>query len=119
LQLLGLTTWVSELEANNLAYRNLKVQRYAEESGRPAQKVPKTRLLLDASYESIVRQLEVYGVLQSEDANWIELVSEMNRRVDYYHRLLAQRDGISAARKAGKEAISSSSFSSSSESKAA
>ncbi|MDR2981082.1 MAG: DUF6261 family protein [Puniceicoccales bacterium] len=119
LQLLGLAAWVGELEAKNLAYKELKSQRHTEKSEVPVMKVPEARLEVDASYAVIVKQLAAHHAWKPDDDNCATLIAKLNNRVDYYNNLLAQRRGVSAARKARQEEATVSFSSSSSESEVA
>ncbi|MDR2981026.1 MAG: DUF6261 family protein [Puniceicoccales bacterium] len=112
IQLLGLATWVSELETNNLAYKNLKESRYEERVERPEQKVKAARNVLDADYRKMIHFLDaMYAMMEVEDANLNTLVAALNERIGSYTHLLAQRRGIALAKKAEGSSSSSSSSS--------
>jgi hypothetical protein len=109
---LGVTGWVSELEANVQEYKKLKEARRAEkEEWTPSKKVEAAREGVDAAYQKMIHQLEVQGALNPTEENFVSLVFNLNDILDLYNRLIAQRYGIMAAQKereAGTVASSSS-----------
>ncbi|MDR2981469.1 MAG: DUF6261 family protein [Puniceicoccales bacterium] len=113
LQLLGLADWVTELETKNGSYQKLKTTRYEEWGARPAKAMDEYRQATDAAYHSVIRQLEVHGVLNPADENFVSLATALNERVDAYNRLAAQRRGImeSKTERPAETASSSSSLS--------
>jgi uncharacterized small protein (DUF1192 family) len=113
-QLLGLSTWIAELEANNLAYQQLKESRYTEKTELPEQRVMLARKAADAGYKEITKYLDVMsGLSTGADDNLKTLVAELNERIAAYDYLVARRKGTAAARKAASTSESSSSSSSS------
>ncbi|MDR2980955.1 MAG: DUF6261 family protein [Puniceicoccales bacterium] len=114
LTLLGVTSWMTELETHNQAYKNLKDSRTEEREIRhPAKKVDEARELADAAYQAVVRELNNLGLLTPADENMVSLVFRLNDKIDYYNHLVAQRVGIMAAQKNKLEETTADSSSSS------
>jgi hypothetical protein len=100
IQQLGLVSWINELEANNLAYKNLKECRYKERTQRPSQKVKDARNILDADYREIIKYLDaIHNMRVSMDDDLKALVLALEERISAYNHLLAQRKGMAAVGK--------------------
>ncbi|MDR2980936.1 MAG: DUF6261 family protein [Puniceicoccales bacterium] len=111
LQTLSLTDWVSELEANNLSYKNLEAKRLSERASQFDKNVLLAREAMDAAYQSLVKSIEIHMALSPTDENGAALVNEWNARIDSVAWPVAQRRGMAAKKQEVTETASSSSSS--------
>lgn len=96
LTLLGLTDWVNELQANNVAFDNLKKDRYTEEAGKTQLRMKQVRIEVDAAYKHIAERIDALVIVNGVEA-YDSFINELNERIEAYKLLLAQRKGRSAS----------------------
>ncbi len=94
--LLGLTDWLNELQANNVAFDTLKKDRYTQEAGKTQLRMKEVRLEVDKAYKKIAERMDALVIVNGEEA-YAAFVNELNERIESYVLLLAQRKGRSAS----------------------
>lgn len=95
LTLLGLSEWVSELQANNQAFDSLKKARYSEIASKTQLRMKETRVLSDDAYSHITERINALAIVNGEAAN-AAYINELNQRIASYSNLLARRKGRNA-----------------------
>jgi len=93
--MVGLNEWVAELNANNLAFDNLKNSRYTEETKRTQLIMKQERVKVDAVYHQIVDLINAYALVEGE-APYADFINELNRRIKSHSNTLAIRQGLGA-----------------------
>ena len=93
--LLGLAEWITELQANNQAFDELKKSRYTEASSKTQLRMKEVRVRADAAYAKVTEHINALIVVNGEAA-YAAYVNELNQRIDSYSNLLAQRKGRNA-----------------------
>lgn len=88
----GLDGWVTELEAKNKAFNELKTSRYTEEAQKTCLRMKQERAKLDAVYRQIVERINALIIVEGESA-WVTFVNELNKRVESYSNVIAIRRG--------------------------
>jgi flagellar biosynthesis chaperone FliJ len=92
---LGIAGWVQELKAQNLAFDNLKKQRYDENTAKSQQNLKEARLETDAYYRAIVKRIEALIEVNGDTA-YAPFVNDLNQRIENYQHVLAVRQGRNA-----------------------
>lgn len=95
---LGLTDWVTEIEAKENAYLEMVKNRNNEDDLKPAFNMRTARLETDDACEAIIDRINAFITIDG-DANYITFVTKLNNRIDQYNNTIAQRKGIIAAQK--------------------
>lgn len=90
--LLGLSEWVTELQANNEAFDALKKTRYTEEAGKTQLRMKQVRRLVDDAYKTISTRIDALVIVNGAEA-YEAYINELNQRIESYNLLLAQRMG--------------------------
>jgi hypothetical protein len=90
-QQLGLTTWVTDLEAQNLAFAQLADVYHEEQTLRPEYTLKEARRGVDHAYAAIVKRLSAWIELEGE--TWRPFVNDLNVLITHYHDILAQHLG--------------------------
>ena len=93
--LLGLTDWLTELKKQNDAFDNLKKNRYTENAAKPQQNHKIARSEVDNAYRAIVKRLNALNEVNGPKA-YASFITELNKRIESYSNLLAQRQGRNA-----------------------
>ncbi len=93
--LLGLNDWLTELQANNEAFDNLKKMRYTESAGKTQLRMKQVRRLVDDAYNNITERLDALVIVNGAEA-YEPYINELNERIESYSNLLAQRMGRNA-----------------------
>ena len=93
--LLGLSEWVSELKANNVAFDNLKRARYSEIASKTQLRMKQTRVSADDAYTRVTKRINALAIVNGEAA-YVAYINELNQRIASYSNLLAQRKGRNA-----------------------
>ena len=105
-QLIGVGQWVAELKANNESYGNLVKSRYIETSEKPEAKMRQFRVDIEASYRDITAAIESLVKLTDSDteaAMYKDFIGKLNVVVESYKNIIAQREGVAAAKKEKEE----------------
>lgn len=100
--LMGLTSWVAEIEAKETAFNALDSGRLDEKDGRTRLRMKQVRVNVDAAYNGIVNKINALIIVEGE-TNYVSLVNKLNLRIDSYTNVIAQRKGIAAVAKAAKK----------------
>ena len=89
---LGITTWVAQLKADNLAFVDLVSDRNKEYVGETQLVMRDVRNEVDEAYRKFVKRvnslIDVYG-----ETDYTEFVIAMNVSIKHYNDLVAQRQG--------------------------
>jgi len=91
-KLIGLTDWVTELEAKNQAYVTLKNTRYTEQANRPQVNMKSVRTGIDTTYRTIVEKVNAQVIVNGE-TNYKTFILELNQRIEKCNTLMNQRKG--------------------------
>jgi len=81
----GISDWVTELEANNKAFDDLMKNRYNEEDDKTRLHMKQERVAIDKVYHSIVKRINAAITLNGEAA-FAPFVNKLNLRIDAYSR---------------------------------
>jgi len=92
---LGIAGWVLGLKNQNIAFDNLKKQRYDESTIKPQQNLKDARIETDTCYRAIIKRIEALIEINGETA-YAPFVLALNQRIDNYQKVLAQRQGRNA-----------------------
>lgn len=93
--IVGLNEWVTELNANNLAFDNLKNNRYTEQTKRTQLVMKQERAKVDAVYNQMVDLINAYILVEGETP-YADFVNELNQRIVSHSNTLAIRQGVGA-----------------------
>lgn len=91
----GLAGWLAELQAKNDAFDTLKKNRYTDEASKTSLRMKQVRIQADAAYHAITSRINALIIVNGETA-YIGFVNELNKRIESYSNLLAQRKGRNA-----------------------
>ena len=95
---LGLTLWMNKLNFDNKAYETLVKGGYEEEAAKTELKAKTTRAEVDKVVRQIIERIEALIVVEGE-INFADFVRRLNLIFESYANTLAQRQGISKAKK--------------------
>jgi len=95
---LGLTLWMNKLNFDNKAYETLVKGGYEEEAAKTELKAKTTRAEVDKVVRQIIERIEALIVVEGE-TNFADFVRRLNLIFERYANTLAQRQGISEAKK--------------------
>ena len=99
---LGLTEWVAELKAQNMAFDILKKSRHTEDSTKTLFKMKEERSNVDERFRAIVKRINALIEVNGEAA-YKGFVAELNSRITACNNIIAQREGRNAKNKATAE----------------
>ena len=85
--------WVDGLENFNNLFKGMVTDRDLERAEKPVTRMPEVRKAIDASYNSIVKSIEVY-MLQNPGHNLEPAIKILNAIITRYKNVLAQRKGV-------------------------
>jgi len=89
---LGLTEWVTELKAENIAFDKLKKSRYTESAEKTDLTMKEVRVEVDLSYRAIVKRIN--ALIEATGASvYTSFVKELNERIENYNKLISLRRG--------------------------
>lgn len=88
----GLTEWVIELNAKNMAFDTLKNNRYTEEASKTQLRMKEERTKTDAAYRAIVERINALMLIEG-DENYSTFVNELNKRIESYNNTVSIRRG--------------------------
>jgi len=91
---LGLTDWLTEIEATESAFVALVKNRNNEDDLKPAMNMKAARAETDDSYNAIVDRINAFITIDG-DAKYATFVTKLNNRIDQYNTAIAQRRGHS------------------------
>ena len=97
--LLGLSDWVTQLDAENKAFDALMQSRYAENSEKTNLRMQPIRVETDRNYRDTLDRLEALMLINGDVPPYATFVNELNTRTQRYENILAQRQGRAAAKK--------------------
>jgi hypothetical protein len=89
---LGLTDWLTEIEATETAFLELVKSRNNEDDVKPVINMKAARVETDDSYNAIVDRINAFITIEG-DANYVAFVTKLNNRIDQYSTAVAQRKG--------------------------
>lgn len=92
LALLKLTEWVTELKANNEAFKAISDERYADDAAKTQLKMKDVRKEVDTAYRNITDLINAL-VLVNGAENYTPFINELNQRIEKYNLIIAQRKG--------------------------
>ncbi len=93
--LLGLTDWIAEMQANNQAFDTLKKMRYTEAAVKTQLRMKQVRRQVDDAYNRITERIDALVIVNGGEA-YATYINELNKRIDSYNLVLAQRIGRNA-----------------------
>ena len=102
IELIGGTDWVAQLKASNNAYNALTKKRDAESTEKPDDKVKQIRAEIDIAYYDITAAVETFAKLAEtpvEIERYNSYINSLNTIAERYKNRIAQREGISKAKK--------------------
>jgi len=91
---LGHPDWLTEIEAKNNAFADLKKSRFAEKDEKTNLQMKLVRIDVDDAYKAIIDRINAYITLDG-DAQFATFVTKLNNRIDSFNNTLAQRQGRS------------------------
>lgn len=94
---LGLTDWLTEIEATENAFTQLVKNRNNEDDLKPSTNMKAARVETDDTYNAIVDRINAFITIEG-DAVYANFVTKLNNRIDQYNTAIAQRKGIAAAK---------------------
>jgi hypothetical protein len=80
----GITAWVTELNAAQNDFERLFLLRNSQLAARPQDKLKDVRKQIEATYRTVVEKIDAYGVINGYDDTSI-FVSELNREIEYFN----------------------------------
>ena len=86
----GIADWVKELQKNNFDFVAIKSKRYNEDASKTQLRMKEVRTAIDITYRSIAERINALMVVNGE-ANYLNFVNELNKRIENYNHLIAQR----------------------------
>ena len=89
---LGLTDWLTEIEATQIAFVELVKSRNQEDDLKPAINMKTARVETDNTYNAIVNRINAFITIDG-DAKYAAFVTKLNNRIDQYNTAIAQRKG--------------------------
>jgi hypothetical protein len=95
---LGLTDWVTEIEARENVYLEMVKNRNNEDDLKPTFNMRASRVETDDACEAVIKRINAFITIDG-DANYSTFVTKLNNRIDQYNNTIAQRKGIIAANK--------------------
>jgi hypothetical protein len=99
LQLLGLTDWLMQLDAENRKFKTLMSERYAETARRPKTRMKAARAETDRSLRTMLDMVEVLAIVNGAET-YQPFIDELNAVSERYKNKLAQASGKRAKLKA-------------------
>ncbi len=97
MQRVGLEDWKNKLQQENDAYQALVKQRHEEEVAKTELTAKEVRREIDKVFHQLIQRLEALMLIDGE-SNYIGFVSRLNVLLESYGNILAQRQGINAAK---------------------
>ncbi len=97
MELLGITPWADQLDAENQAFEQLMQNRYSEQNQKTDLRTKEVRLEIDRIYHSITERIDALGVINGTEA-YEPFVHQLNVLIEHYTYILAQRKRISEAK---------------------
>ena len=98
----GLTDWVAELKAQNIAFDTIKKTKHTEVAGKTLLKMKEERSNVDERFRAIVKRINALIEVNGEEA-YKGFVAELNSRITACNNIIAQREGRNAKNKATAE----------------
>ena len=92
LNLLKLTEWVTELKANNDAFKTLSDERYSDDAAKTQLKMKDVRKEVDTAYHNMTNLIDAL-VLVNGAETYTPFINELNQRIEKYNLIIAQRKG--------------------------
>ena len=86
----GLTEWVTELQAKNKAFDDLKNNRYSTEAAKTILRMKEERVKTDAVYRQLVERINALIVVEGEGA-YAGFVNELNKRIEGFDNTISIR----------------------------
>ena len=102
MQKVGIKPWATQLEIENKIVEALIKQRVDEQSTKSELKMKETRGKVDTAYNIFVDRINAFIVIEGI-ASYEIFVRKLNIIIDKYNLLMAQRRGISKAKKQREE----------------
>jgi len=93
--LLGLSDWLIEIEARNIAFDTLVKSRFKETDDRTTLRMKLVRSEVDDAYTAIVARINA-AITLNGDAGLATFVSKLNNRIDTFSNAVALRKGRAA-----------------------
>jgi hypothetical protein len=92
---LGISGWLTELQANNTAFDTLMKSRYSAEAVKTQRRMKQARIELDAAYRIVVSRINALIIVNGEAA-YKTFVDELNQRIARFSNNVAIRTGRNA-----------------------
>jgi polyhydroxyalkanoate synthesis regulator phasin len=102
IQLLGLTDWLTQLDAENQKFKTLMSERYAETAKRPSTRMKAARSETDKALRALLDMVEALAAVNGADA-YLPFINELNAVSERYKNQLAQAAGRRAKTKTEEE----------------
>lgn len=95
--ILGLTHWISHLEAANNEFQEIMHRRYEESARKSEGNMKEARIAADAAYTALCNKIDAY-MLISNEAKYEAVIKAMNAVIEKYAAMLAIRKGKKTAK---------------------
>lgn len=92
LALLKLTEWVTELKADNEAFKAISDERYSDEAAKTQLKMKAVRKEVDVAYRNITNLINALVLVHGAET-YAPFINELNQRIEKYNLIIAQRKG--------------------------
>jgi hypothetical protein len=95
---LGINDWVTQLTAENTAFKSLVASRYSETAARPDIQMKAARKDADTAFRALLNQVDAL-VLVNGETNYTAFIAALNVISERYKNILAQEAGVRRADK--------------------
>jgi hypothetical protein len=92
-QLLSLTDWLTQLDAENQKFKQLMSERYAEVAKRPSTRMKAARAETDKALREMLNMIDALVMVNGADA-YMPFINELNTVSERYKNQLAQASGL-------------------------
>lgn len=89
---LMMTDWVTEIKAKEAAYLVVKNQRLDETDEKTTLKMKDVRIVVGDKYDALINRIHAFITING-DAEYADLVTKINNRIDIFTLAVAQRKG--------------------------
>jgi hypothetical protein len=83
-ELVGLTSWVKELEIAVTEFERLLQLRNAEKAAKPLERLREIRAEIEAVYRKMIDRINAFSTVEEKEA-YIEFINELNAQIDYFN----------------------------------
>ncbi len=90
--LIGITSWVEQLDTDNKAFIALETDRYSETEKKTHMVMRQTRVVVDGAYRKILKRINALIEINGE-TGYVEFIEAINVRIKHFNDLIEQRHG--------------------------